>query len=63
MKTIPMEDFGFIRVAAAVPPVRVADVQANVTGICRMIDEACSRQVSLIVFPVTPVQTFSDRNC
>ena len=59
MKTIPMEDFGFIRVAAAVPPVRVADVQANVTGICRMIDEACSRQVSLIVFPELCVTGYS----
>lgn len=46
-----MGDFGFIRTAAAVPAVRVADVSANVTEICRLIDEACNRSVSLIVFP------------
>ncbi|MBO8473774.1 MAG: NAD(+) synthase [Bacteroidetes bacterium] len=46
-----MDDFGFIRAAAAVPEVRVADVDANVAEICRMIDDACSSQVSLVVFP------------
>ena len=40
-----MDDFGFIRAAAAVPEVRVADVDANVAEICRMIDDACSSQV------------------
>ena len=46
-----MKDFGYIRVAAASPRVRVADVQFNADQACRMIDEAVSKEVSLLVFP------------
>ena len=35
-----MKDYGMIRVAAAVPRVKVADVAYNFEGICRMVDEA-----------------------
>lgn len=46
-----MKNYGFIRVAAAVPKVTVADPKTNTDEICRMISEACEKQVSLIVFP------------
>lgn len=42
---------GFIRVAAAVPPVNVADVTANVDNIIRMATELDSRGVELAVMP------------
>lgn len=46
-----MEDYGFFRVAAASPKVRVADVDFNTESICRQIEEAEARQVSLLAFP------------
>ena len=46
-----MKNYGFIRVAAAVPSVRVADTAYNVSGICRMTDLAEKRQVSILLFP------------
>ena len=46
-----MEDYGFLRVAAAVPVVKVADTRANAENICRMTDEASRKEVSLVVFP------------
>lgn len=42
---------GFLRVAAAVPPVSVADCKANVSGIVRMCDDLNARAVRLAVFP------------
>ena len=33
-------DFGFIRVAAAVPRVKVADVDANVEEMCKLVEQA-----------------------
>ena len=46
-----MKDYGFLRVAAAVPVVKVASVRDNVKDICRLIDEAAGREASLVVFP------------
>ncbi len=46
-----MKNYGFIRTAAAVPNVRIADVNYNVTEICRLTAEASSKEVSLLVFP------------
>jgi len=46
-----MENFGYIRVAAASPKVKVADVDFNVKEICTMIDKAELDKVSLLVFP------------
>ena len=46
-----MKNHGFIRTAAAVPVVKVADVAHNVTEICRLAGEASEKEVSLIVFP------------
>ena len=46
-----MNDFGFIRVAAASPVVHLADPSANAEAICSIISEAEKRGVSLLVFP------------
>ncbi len=54
-----MKDYGFIRVAAAVPKVRVADVDANVREICRMTDQAIAAGVSLLVFPELSLTGYS----
>ena len=44
-------DYGFFRVAAAVPRVKVADVEFNKEAICRLIDKIEEEQASLAVFP------------
>lgn len=46
-----MKDYGFLRVAAAVPVVRVASVKHNVKEICRLAEEAESKEASVVVFP------------
>ena len=46
-----MNDYGFIRVAAAVPEVRVASVSHNVAQICRLIKEAAGKEAAIVVFP------------
>ena len=46
-----MNNYGFIRTAATVPALRLADVRANTKEICRLIEEAASKEVSLLVFP------------
>lgn len=42
---------GFVKVAAATPNIRVADVTHNTAEICRMIDEAMMQKAKVIVFP------------
>ena len=44
-------NYGFIRVAAVVPTVNVADCEANVDHIIKNIHEAYKRKAQLIVFP------------
>ncbi|MBO7397107.1 MAG: NAD(+) synthase [Bacteroidales bacterium] len=46
-----MKDFGYIRVAAASPRVKVADVEFNRDRTCELIDKAVEQEVSLLVFP------------
>ena len=46
-----MSDFGFFRVAAVVPTVKVADVKENTLEICRLLAQAEEKKVSLAVFP------------
>ena len=46
-----MNNYGFIRTAAAVPAIRLADTKANTTEICRLIEEAAANEVSLLAFP------------
>lgn len=42
---------GFIKVAAATPNVKVADVDHNLKEICRLIDETVANGAKIIVFP------------
>ncbi len=46
-----MKNYGFIKVASAVPSVRVADVAYNVAEIKRLVAEADRQGVQLLVFP------------
>lgn len=46
-----MKNHGFIRTAAAVPVVKVADVAHNAAEICRLAGEAYDKGASLVVFP------------
>ncbi|MBO7191833.1 MAG: NAD(+) synthase [Bacteroidales bacterium] len=46
-----MNSYGFIRTAAAVPAVRIADPGHNAEEICRLAEKAFTEKVSLIVFP------------
>ena len=46
-----MNNYGIIRTAAAVPALRLADTRANAKEICRLIDEAAAKEVSLVAFP------------
>lgn len=54
-----MENYGFLRVAACVPRVRVADVEANVGEICKMTEEAAVQCVSLAAFPELSVTGYT----
>ena len=44
-------NYGFIRVAAAVPAIKVANTRYNTEEICRLTSEAFDKKVSLVVFP------------
>ncbi|NCC10405.1 MAG: NAD(+) synthase [Bacteroidia bacterium] len=44
-------NYGFVKVASAIPHVKVADCQYNVQRIERQIEEAESQQVHIIAFP------------
>ena len=46
-----MENYGFVRVAAAKPLVRPGDVTYNVSQIKQQIEEAESKNVAIMVFP------------
>ena len=46
-----MDFHGFVRVAAAVPSVRVADADYNVQRIRGLLKRAESEQVAVVVFP------------
>lgn len=52
-------DFGFVRVAAVVPRVKVADVDANIAEICRLAEDAERQEVSIAVFPELSVTGYT----
>ena len=54
-----MKNYGFIRTAAAVPVVRIADVTYNAAEICRLAGEAFGKEVSLVVFPELSLTGYS----
>lgn len=54
-----MKNYGFIRTAAAVPTVRIADIDYNTAEICRIAGEAFNNEVSLVVFPELSLTGYS----
>lgn len=42
---------GFVKVAAATPDIRIADVAFNTEKICELIEEACDNRAKILVFP------------
>jgi len=44
-------DFGFVRVAAAVPPLKVADIEHNLREILSFARQADERRAQIVVFP------------
>ena len=54
-----MNNFGLMRVAAAVPMGRVADVRTNVSQILSQMREAEEKQVALLVFPELCVTSYT----
>ena len=51
--------FDYIRVAAAVPKVKVGDVKANVQEILKQTDEALAAGAQIIVFPELSVTGYT----
>jgi len=54
-----MEDYGFIRVAAAIPELRVADCDFNAQQIKNQISAANNGQVQIIVFPELSITAYT----
>ena len=54
-----MENYGFFRVAAATPKVKVADVQFNMAEIQALVHRAEADGVSLLVFPELAVTGYT----
>ena len=54
-----MKNFGFTRVAAITPRVKVADVEYNVSEICRLVLEAEEKKASIVVFPELSVTGYT----
>src|SRR5262249_22290798 len=50
-RDIPMVHYGFVRVAAAVPRLRVADCDFNTDRIIGLMQRAESEQVGILLFP------------
>ena len=46
-----MDNFGFLKVAAAIPHLRVADCDYNAARIAALAEEAAQRGVEIVVFP------------
>ncbi|WP_302452916.1 NAD(+) synthase [Victivallis vadensis] len=51
--------FGFYRLAAAVPVIRVADVEFNLSQMLECYREACVKQAAAVVFPELSVTGYS----
>ena len=54
-----MYNHGFVKVAAAVPSVKVADCSYNAGNIVKMIKEASEKGVSIIAFPELSISGYS----
>ena len=54
-----MEDYGFLRVAAAMPRVHVADPDSNVREILNLVKDAVLHGVSVVAFPELSVTGYT----
>lgn len=54
-----MRNYGFVKVASAIPAVKVADVDFNVEEISRLVREADKQNVELLVFPELSMTGYS----
>ncbi len=52
-------NFGFVRVAAAVPTIRVADCRFNAAQVISLIDEALTEGVEVICFPELTISGYT----
>lgn len=50
---------GFVRTAAAVPKIKVADPEFNASSIIRMIQESSAQEAALVVFPELSVSAYT----
>ncbi|NDW17295.1 NAD(+) synthase [Dysgonomonas sp. 216] len=57
-----MKNFGFVRVAAATPSVKVADCEFNTIETIKLIDEAEKKNVSVIVFPELGISSYTSQD-
>lgn len=56
---IPSANYGFVRIASAVPAVKVADCEFNTSHIEELIDEAVSNDASVILFPELSITAYT----
>jgi NAD+ synthase (glutamine-hydrolysing) len=54
-----MTEYGFLRVGAAVPNVRVADVDYNLNGIIEIVKDADHKECDVVVFPEMSVTGYT----
>ena len=52
-------DYGFARVASAIPSVRVADCKYNVDSMLPIIEEAANKNVEILTFPELGITSYS----
>ena len=52
-------DYGFVKVAAAIPNVRVADCRYNTEQIISLMEEAERKEVGIVVFPELSVTSYT----
>ena len=57
--TTPTRDLGFVKVAAAVPPLRVADVRHNLHEIIRFAERADAKRAQITVFPELSLTSYT----
>jgi NAD+ synthase (glutamine-hydrolysing) len=57
--TTPARDFGFVKVAAAVPPLRVGDVRHNLQEIIRFAERADAEGAQITVFPELSITSYT----
>ena len=54
-----MTEYGFLRVGAAVPNVRVADVDYNLNGLIEIVKDADHKECDVVVFPEMSVTGYT----